>query len=163
MNPPVERISKTTGWLMIGTAILFDVIGLIPLINIAPAIANFVLFPIWFYTRGVTYTKNKSVLWWTAVTSVIGLVPFLSSVLPELTTGVVRNVLHVRKQDKKAVKDYENYVDQKRRADYNEQVQQTQVQQATEQQSRSGVVAGGGGFDKRPNSTSRSDGVRRAA
>ena len=110
MDEPTERISKSKGWLMIGVAILFDLIGFVPFLNIATAIANLMLFPIWFHLLGASYIKNRRMLGWTVVTSAIGLIPFVSSVLPELTLGVVRNVRFIQKEDKQKAQQTKNFV-----------------------------------------------------
>jgi|GEM_PF-6474910 len=97
-----ERIPIEKAVLMVGTAALFDFIGLIPLVNIATSMANLLLFPFWFYLSGASYTKKPSMLWWTLITSAIGLIPVVSTFLPELTLGVLRNVLYVRREDRRA-------------------------------------------------------------
>ncbi len=145
MNPPKERISKEKGWMMIGTAVLFDVIGLIPFVNIAADIAYLMLFPAWFYMLGASFVKKPSMLWWTIATSAVGFIPVISTFLPELTVGVVRNVLYVQREDRRAIAAY-----RKSQSNMVEQQNPNQPQQTEN--------------SPQPAAESRSvDGIRRAA
>ncbi len=123
-DEPVERIPKSKAEQMIGVAVILELIGIIPLVHIVIAIGNLVLYPLWFSSLGASYFKDPKDLkmfWWTLVTFLIGLIPVIGEILPELTTGVVRNVLYVQAQDRKAIKEWrerkaKEAVDQKRAA-----------------------------------------------
>ncbi len=77
-------IPKTTQWLMIGTALLFDTIGIIPLLGNIMAPVIFGVFVLWFKFYGLQFMSPKRL-------ATIGLGGFLEiflSVLPMWTVTV---------------------------------------------------------------------------
>lgn len=107
---PEPRISKSTGYLMIGTAIVLDLIGIIPVAHWVVDAAWVIIFPLWFGAHNASFFKgkDKSSLVWMGVTFLLELIPVLADFLPGLSLTVVRNVLHVQKQDKKALAEWQN-------------------------------------------------------
>jgi|CXWK01.1.fsa_nt_gi hypothetical protein len=107
---PEPRISKSTGYLMIGTAIVLDLIGIIPVAHWIVDAAWVIIFPLWFGVHNASFFKgkDKSSLVWMGVTFLLELIPVLADFLPGLSLTVVRNVLHVQKQDKKAFAEWQN-------------------------------------------------------
>jgi hypothetical protein len=94
---------------MISTAVVLDIIGIIPVAHWVVDIGYVIIFPLWFSSSGASYFKgmDKSSLKWTIFTFLLELIPVLADVLPALTVSIIRNVWHVQNQDKKAMLAYE--------------------------------------------------------
>lgn len=99
------RISKTTGALMIGTALLIDTfeffltaLAIGAIANWATWVVSWIIFPMWFLIKGASYTKNKKLGMGALVGMAIGLIPIINA-LPELTLVIWLNIMAVRKED----------------------------------------------------------------
>lgn len=101
-----ERISKTMGWCMIGTAgfidlleALFTVLLIGAVLNPIISVCADVIFLIWFWTLGVTFVKKPKNLATMGIQAIIGLIPGADA-LPELTVGVFILVKLTQSEDK---------------------------------------------------------------
>jgi len=101
---------------MIGTAVLLDLIGIIPGVHWVVDFGYIVIFPLWFGISDASFVKgvNRSSLKWTIVTFIIEFIPAVADVLPAMTVSVIRNVWFVQSQDKKAIKDWEKAIAEQR-------------------------------------------------
>ena len=99
---PKERIPKETYYLMLGTALFFDLISLVPGLNIVVIVFASLTFALWFAIRGVSFTKNKKISRAGLVGIGIDVIPG-ASVLPAITYAVWRIVSVTRKEDKERV------------------------------------------------------------
>ncbi len=126
MQEPKERIPKSTGWVMIGTAIFLDLLNIIPGLNIIVDVAYIMLFPAWFYLRGASFTKNPAMLKTTVIAFIIGFIPFLSSIIPELSGSVIKNVRFVQDEDRRMIAKFQRAQAERNRAQM--EMQQASVQ-----------------------------------
>ena len=76
---------------MMGIAILFDLISFIPIVNIFSGFIAWSIFYAIFYFKGISFTKNKQILATSIVAFVIGVIPGVSA-LPELTVAVALQI-----------------------------------------------------------------------
>jgi len=83
------RISKGLLRSMVLVAILFDILSLIPLVNIIVSIFAWMTFSFWFWIHGVKYTSNAKNLFYLATGLIIEALPF-ASILPAITVAVWR-------------------------------------------------------------------------
>ncbi len=101
-----ERISKATGWCMVGTAAFIDLleilftalaIGLVlnPIISICADLG----FWIWFKMHSVSFIKKPKNLAAMGIQGIVGLIPGLDA-LPELTLGVLVLVKLTQSEDR---------------------------------------------------------------
>ena len=97
-----QRINSVTTIFMVTTAIIFDLISLIPIVNIVSELVAYVVFGVWFYLLGVGFMNPKRFAT-AAVSAVIGFIPFVS-MLPELTIAVVVVIFMVKSEDKLGIK-----------------------------------------------------------
>ncbi len=84
---------------MICAALVFDLVSIIPFVNIIVDIIAWIFFMMWFYLQGVSFSKNPHILGIAAGSFIIGAIPFLS-ILPEITAGVTANIVLTRMQEK---------------------------------------------------------------
>jgi hypothetical protein len=97
-----QRIGIVSIIFLIITAIIFDLISLIPFVNIVSGLIAYAVFGIWFYILGVGFMNPKRFAT-AAVSAVIGFIPFLS-MLPELTIAVIVVILMVKSEDTLGIK-----------------------------------------------------------
>jgi hypothetical protein len=102
-----ERITKTMGVMLVTVALSinafvallnFLVIGEFFISSIILSCAD-LIFIIWFWMLGVSFTKNPKNLAAMGIQAIIGLVPLINT-LPELTLGILAIVLMTRAEDK---------------------------------------------------------------
>lgn len=95
---PEPRITKDTAFSMVLIATIYDLISLIPLVNIASKILAYLHFWVWFSIKGVSYTKNPKIMKWQAIGAIIGLIPIVSA-LPEQIITTMRTIAISRLED----------------------------------------------------------------
>ncbi len=100
-NKVKHKIGIFSAMIMICTALVFDLLSIIPFINIIVDIIAWTIFLLWFYLSGVSFSKHPHILGVAAGSFIIGAIPFLS-ILPEITAGVVTNIAITRMQEKNA-------------------------------------------------------------
>jgi hypothetical protein len=93
-----ERISNFTAGLMVIVALLFDLVGIIPLVNILSQFTALLIFGLWFFFLGVGFI-NPQRFAAALISTVIELIPFVS-ILPGLTVAVIICIVTVRTEDK---------------------------------------------------------------
>lgn len=82
-----RKIGVVTTTSIIALAILFDVISLIPIINIFSGLTAWLIFSTWFYLLGFGLFNSRRIAT-TGLSLLAEIIPFISS-LPTITTGVV--------------------------------------------------------------------------
>jgi len=90
-NKPGPKIDKGTALLMIFVSAIYDLISLIPIVNIFSKVFAYLHFWIWFSIKGVSYTKNPKIMKWQAIGAIIGLIPIVSA-LPEQVFTTMRTI-----------------------------------------------------------------------
>lgn len=96
-----ERITKTVEYLMLGTALFFDLLSIIPIVNIVSWILDKLTFGMWFLIRGagfVGFFNSKKPASETLM-YIAGFIPVLS-ILPEVTVRVFRSIKMIQSEDK---------------------------------------------------------------
>ena len=73
-----SRIGQIEGYAMIGVAGLFDIISIVPFLNIVSEILAAIVFGIWFITNGVPPRISYKVVATAVGSAIIGLIPELS-------------------------------------------------------------------------------------
>ncbi|GMU74074.1 MAG: hypothetical protein AMXMBFR44_2730 [Candidatus Campbellbacteria bacterium] len=92
------RISKTSAVLMVATAIILDLVSIIPAVGQALAdVGSFVIFLLWFLILGVPLVTPKKLLT-TGLAYVIEVIPAISA-LPAITAGVIIMIVLTRAED----------------------------------------------------------------
>jgi hypothetical protein len=97
-----QRINSLNAGLLILAAIIFDLLSIIPLINVITAFVAWLIFGVWFYLLGVGFMNPKRFAT-IAVSLIIGVIPVLS-VLPELTVAIIAIIIMVKSEDKFGLK-----------------------------------------------------------
>lgn len=113
MSPPIERIDRSTGLLMIVTAFLLDTIqaalALMPIVGILLGpLMSFIIwltFFIWLKLHGVTVGDNIKRIGIMLAGFVFESIAILD-VLPIWTATILIMVVLVRREDKKKIKDF---------------------------------------------------------
>ncbi|MFA6094564.1 MAG: hypothetical protein WC757_01605 [Candidatus Paceibacterota bacterium] len=106
---PRDRISKTTMYVMVSIGFVYDLLGLIPFVNIATAIVAPFHFWAWFKIKGAKYIEpnaidiTKKVSMW-----ILEAIPVVGEILPGLTLQVYFAARKVRKDDKAYNEEQEN-------------------------------------------------------
>ncbi len=101
-EPKEPRINSTQAALLVGTAVVFDLVSLIPAIGQAIAtVGSAVVFCIWFLILHVPLISPKKLLTW-SLAYLVELVPVLSA-LPGITTGVILMIAITRTEDRLGV------------------------------------------------------------
>lgn len=97
-----SKISDTAAALMIATAIILDIISIIPVVGQAFAdVGSFVIFLIWFLILGLPLVTPKKLL--TMLSAyIIELVPAISA-LPAITVGVILMIALTRAEEKTGI------------------------------------------------------------
>jgi len=96
------RVSAVSATLMICTAIIFDLVSLIPLINIITGALALLTFGMWFIIKDVSLV-SPSRLTTGLLAGIIEVYPVLS-MLPATTIGVIIVIISSRFEDKTGVK-----------------------------------------------------------
>src|SRR5688572_26613394 len=92
------RISSTSAALLVGTAVVFDVVSAVPAIGQAiAAVGSAVVFGIWFVILGVPLVSPKKLLTW-SLAYLVEVIPAISA-LPAITTGVILMIAITRTED----------------------------------------------------------------
>lgn len=98
-----SKISDTTAALMIGTAVILDLISIIPVVGQAFAsVGSFVIFLIWFLILGLPLVTPKKLLT-TLSAYIIEFIPAISA-LPAITVGVILMIVLTRAEEKTGIK-----------------------------------------------------------
>ena len=97
-----QRIDNIIAGLMIFTALIFDVLSIIPWVNIITDIAAILLFGLWFMLLGVGFMNPRRIATW-ATAGIIEAIPILS-ILPGITVGVAATIFMVKLEDKTGLK-----------------------------------------------------------
>ena len=97
-----QRIDNVTAGLMITVAVIFDILSLIPLLNILVDIIAWLIFGLWFTLRGISFLNPRRFATF-AVSFIVGLIPILS-ILPELTLAIIATILMVKSEDRLGIK-----------------------------------------------------------
>jgi hypothetical protein len=98
-NKKEPRISSTQGVLLVGTAIIFDLISLIPAIGqILAIVGAAVVFSIWFLILHIPLVSPKKLLGW-ATAGLVEAIPIISWI-PSITGGVILMIAITRAEDK---------------------------------------------------------------
>lgn len=95
-----KKFSTIGIMVMLCIAIIFDIISIIPLLNVFSGIIAWSIFYTIFYFKGISFTKNKQIVATSAVAFVIGLIPGISAV-PELTVAVALQIWGINKNASK--------------------------------------------------------------
>lgn len=96
------RISGTQASLLVGAAVIFDLISLIPAVGQAIAtVGSIVVFSIWFLVLGVPLVSPKKLVAWVSA-GIIELIPLISA-LPGITAGVILMIAITRTEDRLGV------------------------------------------------------------
>lgn len=107
MEPQEEkkqpRITNTSAFLMVGTAIVFDLISIVPVIGQAVAVVgSAIVFLIWFLILRLPLISPKKLL--TIALSYLGESVPAISVLPLITLGVILMIVFTRAEDKLGIR-----------------------------------------------------------
>lgn len=97
-----QRIDNITAGLMITVAVVFDLISLIPVVNIISAVAATLIFGLWFLLLGIGFANPKRIATW-ATGLLVEAIPFLS-ILPGLTIAVAVTIFMIKLEDKTGLK-----------------------------------------------------------
>lgn len=95
-----SRIGQIEGYAMIAVAGLFDIISIVPLLNIVSEILALIVFGIWFITNGVPPRISYKVGATAVGSAIIGFIPVLS-ILPEMTSFIVITLYMYKKEERK--------------------------------------------------------------
>ena len=96
------RISSTQASLLVGTAVIFDLISFIPAIGQALSlVGSVVVFSIWFLILRVPLVSPKKLVTW-ATAGLVEAIPLISA-LPGITTGVILMIAITRTEDRLGV------------------------------------------------------------
>lgn len=98
-NAPKFRIDNGTAFLMIGIALIYDLISLIPFVNDFSEIFAALHFWLWFQLRGVSIFKSKNILAVQIVTVIIEFIPIVS-MLPAVAFATWRTITISKVEDK---------------------------------------------------------------
>lgn len=97
-----SKISNATFGLMIATALFYDLLSIVPVVNWFVAIFAWLTFALWFMILGVGLISPKKVATWGS-SAVIGVIPVLAAI-PELTLAVIITVILIRAEDELGIK-----------------------------------------------------------
>ncbi len=95
------RIDWITGFLMITTAVFFDLLSLIPIVNIFVDVIAALTFGLWFILKNVPLINPRR-LATALIALIIEAVPAISA-LPAITIGVIIIILTVIVEDKTGI------------------------------------------------------------
>lgn len=88
--------------MLVGVACMFELVSLVPGLNIIINIVQWSFLFTVFHFKGVSYIKNKNILATSGIAIVIGFIPVLS-ILPEFLVALALNIHKVNKNaDKKS-------------------------------------------------------------
>jgi len=106
-NDGGERINSNVGALMIATAIGIDILEIIlaltgvgEAVNYGLDVAKIIGIPLVFALQGVSPAQPGRLLRLGAM-FIVGLIPYVGSIVPEVAIGVIATINHSRKEDKK--------------------------------------------------------------
>lgn len=102
----IERIPQSWAFLMIGVALLFDLLqlgfALIPLagwlVSSAVACIAFLTFFLWFNFRGVNYNSSRKIAI-SGFSFLVEFIPLLGSIAPASTISTILMILVVKRED----------------------------------------------------------------
>lgn len=93
-----SRIGQIEGYAMIAVAFVFDLISIIPFLNIVSEILAAIVFGIWFITNGVPPKISYKVGATAVGSAIIGFIPLLS-ILPEMTSFILITLYMYKKEE----------------------------------------------------------------
>lgn len=102
MDQKPQRISNFQGACLIVVALFFDLLSLIPVVNVLVSGLAVLLFGVWFYMLGVGFINPRRFVT-AAITYLMETIPFISW-LPSLTVAVTAIILMVKSEDKLGIK-----------------------------------------------------------
>jgi hypothetical protein len=91
------RIDKQTAISMVVVAILFDLISIVPGLNVVSLVLGNLTFGLWFKMKGVGLIGKKKIATWGGE-GIIEAIPALSA-LPGITVGVILMLVITRTED----------------------------------------------------------------
>ena len=96
-----ERISKVTEWLMFGTAVFFDLLSIIPIVNWIIFVLTPLTFGLWFLMHNAGWVGfiNTKKLKGDVAIYIIEVIPVLS-MLPGITIRIYRSIKMIQSEDK---------------------------------------------------------------
>lgn len=100
-DKPQPRIDNVTAGLMVALAVAFDLLSLIPFVNIVVDVAALVSYGIWFAIKGVGFINPRRFATM-VVTVVVEAIPALS-VLPGFTVAIIATILMIKSEDRLGV------------------------------------------------------------
>ncbi|MEX0918938.1 MAG: hypothetical protein WDZ85_03175 [Candidatus Paceibacterota bacterium] len=95
MAETTYRISRLSASGMIVTALLIDLIALIPIVNLITTATAFMVFGFWFYLKNIPLISTRKMLTYLTA-GVLAIIPFL----PGITAGVIAVIIFTRTEDK---------------------------------------------------------------
>lgn len=101
-NPKPRRINSLNAGLLIFVAIIFDLLSIIPFLNVITSFVAWLIFLVWFYILGVGFINPKRFAT-IAISFIIGVIPILS-ILPELTIAIIATIIMVKSEDRLGIK-----------------------------------------------------------
>lgn len=97
---PNRKISNTAAALMIVVGIVFDLVGMVPILgSITSGIGAPLIFGMWFVMLGVPLLTPKKVASW-GLSWIVEIIPALGNVLPLVTVGVALVIIIDRVEEK---------------------------------------------------------------
>ncbi len=97
-DKPQSRIDNITAGFMIAVAIIFDLLSLIPFVNIVVDVAAVLLYGIWFAIKGVGFINPRRFATM-MVTVIIEAIPAISF-LPGFTIAIIVTILMIKSEDR---------------------------------------------------------------
>lgn len=94
-----HKIGMFSSIAMIVVALFFDLLSLIPFLNIVVAFVAWCIFFLWFFLVGASFNNHPETLAIAGGCFVFGLIPFFSAI-PEITAGILANLLIIRIKEK---------------------------------------------------------------
>lgn len=94
-----NRFNTIEKIIMVFLALFFDLLSIIPFLNILINVLAWFIFSLWFTINGLPPNSYYKVTGTAVLAFVIGLVPFVS-ILPEITTSIVVILTIIHMEDK---------------------------------------------------------------
>lgn len=106
MDHKPQRISNLTGGILVILALVFDFLALVAGIvglNWVVSWLAWLFFLIFFYFKGVSFAQPKRFGALT-ISLIIGSIPFVGAIIPEITLAVIATIIMVKSEDKLGIK-----------------------------------------------------------
>lgn len=95
-----KKITPVNFGFMLLFAICFDVLSIIPFLNIVVNFVAAICFAIWYFFSGISFSKNKGILGRGGVTFIVEMIPFLS-IFPTWILYVTINYISINRKASK--------------------------------------------------------------